>query len=65
MTGGVAKVSENLMVAITNITKNTKIITQYLVFNGGHAHITIRRTSSLAQAVTLLACIQGGDRPPG
>ena len=45
------------------VSKNTKSITQYLVFRGGYAHITKRKTSSLAQAVTLLVCIQGGDRP--
>jgi len=48
---------------ISTVSKSTKIITQYLVFSGGHSHIRIRRPSSLAQAVTLLACIQGGDRP--
>jgi hypothetical protein len=44
------------------VSKNTKIITQDIVFSGGHAHITIK-TSSPTQAVTLLACIQGADRP--
>jgi len=63
VTGGVAEVSENLIVAITNVeSPKTKIITHYLVFSGGHAHITIRRPRSLAQEVTLLACIRGSDR---
>jgi hypothetical protein len=45
------------------VSKNTKIVTQYLVFSSGHVYITITRPSTLAQAVNLLACIQGGDRP--